>query len=85
MVVTQTPEVHRKIEDLLRTLRNQRGVQINVAVKFLTVDDTVFWSLLALTGQTMARTRTFNATGVPGAPRYDAGIILVSFGVVMIM
>ena len=39
MVVTQTPDVHAEIDDLLRTLRNQRGVQISVQVKWLDVTD----------------------------------------------
>ncbi|MFW5828678.1 MAG: hypothetical protein ACOCXA_00310 [Planctomycetota bacterium] len=39
MVVTHTPDVHKQIERLLHTLRNQRGLQINVAVKWLTVED----------------------------------------------
>ncbi len=41
MVVTQTPDVHDEVDDLLRTLRNQRGVQISVQVKWLSVTDTM--------------------------------------------
>jgi len=39
MVINQTPEIHEKIEELLRTLRNQRAVQIHVKVKFLEVEN----------------------------------------------
>ena len=41
MVVTQTPDVHSEIDELLRTLRNQRGVQISVQVKWLDVTDSM--------------------------------------------
>jgi type II secretory pathway component GspD/PulD (secretin) len=41
MVATQTTEVHKQIEDLLRTLRNQKGTQIHVKVKFLSVENTL--------------------------------------------
>ncbi len=39
MVVNHTANVHKQIDALLRTLRLQRGIQINVAVKWLDVDD----------------------------------------------
>jgi type II secretory pathway component GspD/PulD (secretin) len=39
MVVTQTPDVHDQIEELLDQLRKQRGVQINVKVRFLQVEN----------------------------------------------
>ncbi len=39
LVVTQTGDVHRQIEELLRTLRNQQAVQINVKVRFLSVEN----------------------------------------------
>ena len=41
MVVTQTADVHKQIEDLLRTLRNQKGTQIHVKVKFLTIENSL--------------------------------------------
>ena len=41
LVVTQTAAVHAKIEELLRTLRNQQAVQINVKVRFLSVENTL--------------------------------------------
>jgi general secretion pathway protein D len=41
MVVTQTADVHKQVEDLLRTLRNQKGTQIHVKVKFLTVENSL--------------------------------------------
>jgi general secretion pathway protein D len=41
MVVTQTTDVHKQIENLLRTLRNQKGTQIHVKVKFLTVENSL--------------------------------------------
>jgi len=39
MVVTQTALVHQQVEELLRQLRNQRGTQIHVKVKFLSVSN----------------------------------------------
>ncbi|HEX3134006.1 MAG TPA: hypothetical protein VHX44_10550 [Planctomycetota bacterium] len=41
MVVTQTADVHKQVDDLLRTLRNQKGTQIHVKVKFLTVENSL--------------------------------------------
>ncbi|TVR44690.1 MAG: hypothetical protein EA402_06310 [Planctomycetota bacterium] len=41
MVISQTPEVHRRIEDLLTQLRRQRGVQINVKVRFLEIENSM--------------------------------------------
>lgn len=41
MVVTQTSDVHKQVEELLRTLRNQKGTQIHVKVKFLTVENSL--------------------------------------------
>ena len=59
MVVTQTADVHKLVEELLRTLRNQRGTQIHVKVKFLTVEN----SLLEEIG---VNWQNFNGGGVPG-------------------
>lgn len=39
MVVTQSAEVHGQVDELLRALRNQRGSQIHVKCKFLTVEN----------------------------------------------
>jgi type II secretory pathway component GspD/PulD (secretin) len=39
MAVSQTADVHREIDQLLHNLRNQRGTQIHVKVKFLTVNN----------------------------------------------
>lgn len=41
MVINQSAEVHREVEELLRQLRNQRGTQIHVKVKFLTVENSL--------------------------------------------
>ncbi len=41
MVVTQTPDVHAQVDELLRRLRHQRGVQISVQVKWLDVTDSM--------------------------------------------
>src|SRR5262249_4542651 len=35
MAISQTADVHREIDELLRNLRNQKGTQIHVKVKFL--------------------------------------------------
>ena len=39
MVVTQSGEVHTQVDELLRALRNQRGSQIHVKCKFLSVEN----------------------------------------------
>ena len=39
MVITQTSDVHRQVEELLRSLRNQKGTQIHVRCKFLNVEN----------------------------------------------
>ena len=39
MVVTHSTDVHRQVEELLRSLRNQKGTQIHVKVKFLQVEN----------------------------------------------
>ena len=41
MVVTQSAAVHKQVEELLRTLRNQKGLQIHVKVKFITVENSL--------------------------------------------
>ncbi|MBA3698249.1 MAG: hypothetical protein H0W78_05310 [Planctomycetes bacterium] len=41
MVITQTTDVHKQVEELLRTLRNQKGTQIHVKVKFLSVENSL--------------------------------------------
>ena len=39
MIVTHTGEVHRQIDELLRALRNQKGTQIHVKCKFLSIEN----------------------------------------------
>jgi len=39
MVITQTADVHRQVEQLLRELRNQKGTQIHVKVRFLEIEN----------------------------------------------
>ena len=39
MVVTQTADVHKQVEELLRALRNQRGTQIHCKVRFLEIEN----------------------------------------------
>ncbi len=41
MVVTQSGEVHTQVDELLRALRNQRGSQIHVKCKFLSVENSM--------------------------------------------
>ncbi len=61
MVITQSAEVHKQVDILLRTLRNTKGTQIHVKVKFLTVENT----LLEEIGVDW---RNFNPPGGTGAP-----------------
>ncbi len=57
MVVTQSADVHTLIADLLRTLRNQKGTQIHVKVKFLTIENSLLeeigvnWQNFSFPGQ----------------------------------
>ncbi len=37
--ITHTPEVHKQVAELLRNLRNQRGKQIHISCKFLTIEN----------------------------------------------
>ena len=39
MVVTQTKDIHEQVAEMLRSLRNQKGTQIHVKVKFLAVEN----------------------------------------------
>jgi len=39
MVITQTADVHRQVEQLLRELRNQKSAQIHVKVRFLEIEN----------------------------------------------
>ena len=39
MIVTHTGEVHRQVDELLRALRNQKGTQIHVKCKFLSIEN----------------------------------------------
>jgi general secretion pathway protein D len=39
MVITQTADVHQQVDQLLRQLRNQKGTQIHVKVRFLEVEN----------------------------------------------
>ncbi len=39
MVVTQSRDVHAQVAELLRSLRNQKGTQIHVKVKFLEIEN----------------------------------------------
>ncbi len=41
MVITQSADVHKQVDELIRQLRNQRGTQIHVKVKFLTVENSL--------------------------------------------
>jgi type II secretory pathway component GspD/PulD (secretin) len=62
MVVTQTGEVHKLVAELLRTLRNQKGTQIHVKVKFLTVEN----SLLEEIGVNWQNFNNANLAQYPG-------------------
>ncbi len=39
LVITQTPEVHKKIDALLKDLRSSSGIQVDVEARFLRVED----------------------------------------------
>jgi len=41
MVITQSATVHKQVDELLRSLRNQQGLQIHVKVKFLNVENSL--------------------------------------------
>ena len=39
LVITQTPEVHKKIDALLKDLRSSSGIQVDVEARFLRIED----------------------------------------------
>ena len=61
LVVTTTADIHAQVEELLRTLRNQQSVQINVKVRFLSVEN----SMLEEIGFDWN-----NTVGPPGSAQY---------------
>lgn len=70
MVVTQSAEVHELIDELLRSLRTQRGAQIHVKCKFLTVEN----SMLEEIG---VNWQNYNSSwGRALSPPYNAGTSL---------
>jgi general secretion pathway protein D len=81
-VATQTEEVHKQIDDLLRTLRNQKGTQINVKVKFLSVENSLLeqigvnwqnFSNPGLQNATPTGVSTNSVTGPPSGTLATAG------------
>jgi type II secretory pathway component GspD/PulD (secretin) len=79
MVINQSADVHKQIEELLRQLRNQRGTQIHVKVKFLTVENALLeqigvnWNNLAAVPP--------NVTGGSNIGAYNADNSLTVAGV----
>ncbi len=67
MVVTQSAVVHQQVEELLRQLRNQRGTQIHVKVKFLSVEN-------ALLEEIGVSWNGYNQNLAPGFPAGVPGI-----------
>jgi beta-lactamase regulating signal transducer with metallopeptidase domain len=47
LIVTQTPENHRDIVNLLDQLRESRGIQVNVEARFISCDEQVVKKLMA--------------------------------------
>lgn len=45
LVVTQTPEVHGRVAEFLRTLREARQVMVTVSAKLITVDESILGRL----------------------------------------
>lgn len=89
MVVTQTADVHKQVEELLRTLRNQKGTQIHVKVKFLTVENALLeeigvnWQNFTYPGQqNVPPTGPSPANGatLPGLATLPNGTPAQSFG-----
>lgn len=86
MVVNQSIEVHKQVEELLRQLRNQRGTQIHVKVKFLTVENSLLeeigvnWNNFTGTGQ-VPPLATVGATGTPNFGAYNGDGSLTVAGV----
>lgn len=67
MVINQSVDVHKQVEELLRQLRNQRGTQIHVKVKFLTVEN-------ALLEQIGVNWNNIAAAGLPASVSSNAGV-----------
>ena len=69
MVVTQSAAVHKQVEELLRTLRNQKGLQIHVKVKFITVENSLLEEIGVNWENFTFPTQTNYTPGLPpGAP-----------------
>ena len=89
MVITQTTDVHKQVEELLRTLRNQKGTQIHVKVKFLTVENSLLeeigvnWQNFNFPGSSGTGNPNFNpATGsLPNQGLITAGTPPVTSGI----
>ena len=83
MVVTQSAAVHKQVEELLRTLRNQNGLQIHVKVKFITVENSVLEEI-GVNWENYNFPANANRGLLPGAPlpsqAQDAGGKPLPFG-----
>ncbi len=65
MVVTQSNEVHVQIDELLRALRNQRGSQVHVKCKFLSVENSAMEEI-------GVNWRNYGTSTIYGAPQPTA-------------
>ncbi len=83
MVVTQSAAVHKQVEELLRTLRNQKGLQIHVKVKFITVENSLLEEI-GVNWENYNFPANLNRGLLPGAPlpsqAQDAGGAALPFG-----
>jgi type II secretory pathway component GspD/PulD (secretin) len=83
MVVTQSAAVHKQVEELLRTLRNQNGLQIHVKVKFITVENSLLEEI-GVNWENFNFPANLNRGLLPGAPlpsqAQDAGGAALPFG-----
>lgn len=80
MLVSQTPDGHQKLQDLLENLRRERAIMINVESRFITVNDsflndvTVDFDIEFNSGHTGSSWGNRNATNWGGNSAYNSTI-----------
>lgn len=87
LIVTQTPEAHRRIDELFVELREEQSLQVNIEARFITVntgflnDIGVGLDFFFNTGSTIAQTGSIDpitgaqvvTTGSPALPQWSNG------------
>ena len=78
LVVTTTENIHVQVEELLRTLRNQQAVQINVKVRFLSVENSMLEEIGFDWNNTIGPPGSSSVWPVPGGAEVINGQIVTN-------